>query len=52
MDFIVLQNTRLNIVMKMADIIAMSVRYAIWKRSKEKENSKKSLTSKKVLLDI
>lgn len=31
MDFLVLQNTRLNIVMKMADIISMGIRYVLWK---------------------
>lgn len=35
MDFLVLQNTRLSIVMKMADIISMSIRYVIWKLSNE-----------------
>ncbi|HEX3028666.1 MAG TPA: spore protease YyaC [Clostridia bacterium] len=31
MDFLVLQNTRLNIVMKMADIISIGIRYVLWK---------------------
>jgi putative sporulation protein YyaC len=31
MDFLVLQNTRLNIVMKMADLIAMGIKYVLWK---------------------
>lgn len=31
MDFLVLQNTRLNIVMKMADIISMGIKYVLWK---------------------
>jgi len=31
MDFLVLQNTRLNLVMKMADMISMGIRYVIWK---------------------
>lgn len=35
MDFLVLQNTRLSIVMKMADIISMSIRYVLWKLSRE-----------------
>lgn len=35
MDFLVLQNTRLNIVMKMADIISMSIRYVLWKISSD-----------------
>ncbi|MCX7709775.1 MAG: spore protease YyaC [Clostridia bacterium] len=35
MDFLVLQNTRLSIVMKMADIISMSIRYVLWKISND-----------------
>lgn len=31
MDFLVLQNTRLSIVMKMADTISMGIRYALWR---------------------
>jgi putative sporulation protein YyaC len=31
MDFLVLQNTRLHVVMKMADLIALSLKYIIWK---------------------
>jgi putative sporulation protein YyaC len=31
MDFLVLQNTRLNIVMKMADLISTGIRYVLWK---------------------
>ena len=31
MEFLVLQNTRLSIVMKIADIIASGIRYVIWK---------------------
>ncbi|MCX7746027.1 MAG: spore protease YyaC [Clostridia bacterium] len=31
MDFLVLQNTRLSLVMKMADIISMGIRYVLWK---------------------
>jgi putative sporulation protein YyaC len=31
MDFLILQNTRLSIVMKMADTIAMGIRYVLWK---------------------
>jgi len=34
MDFLVLQNTRLNLVMRMADIISMGLKYVLWKRSK------------------
>ncbi len=32
MDFLVLQNTRLNLVMKMADIISLGLKYVLWKR--------------------
>ena len=35
MDFLVLQNTRLNIVMKMADMISMGIRYVLWKIDKD-----------------
>lgn len=31
MDFLVLQNTRLSLVMKMADVISMGIRYVLWK---------------------
>ncbi len=31
MEFIVLQNTRLNLVMKMADVTSLGIRYSIWK---------------------
>lgn len=31
MDFLVLQNTRLNIVMKMADLVSTGIRYVLWK---------------------
>lgn len=31
MDFLVLQNTRLSIVMKMADLISAGIRYVLWK---------------------
>lgn len=35
MDFLVLQNTRLNVVMKMADLISTGIRYVLWKVQKE-----------------
>lgn len=35
MDFLVLQNTRLNIVMKMADLIATGIRFVMWKIGNE-----------------
>ena len=31
MDFLVLQNTRLSVVMKMADLIAMGIKHVMWK---------------------
>lgn len=31
MDFLVLQNTRLNIVVKMADLISSAIKYTLWK---------------------
>jgi len=31
MDFLVLQNTRLNVVMKMADLVSMGIKYVMWK---------------------
>ncbi|WP_026895555.1 spore protease YyaC [Clostridiisalibacter paucivorans] len=31
MEYLILQNTRLNIVMKMADVISNSITYAFWK---------------------
>ncbi|MCX7842732.1 MAG: spore protease YyaC [Clostridia bacterium] len=36
MDFLILQNTRLSVVMKMADTISMSIRYVLWKISEDK----------------
>lgn len=37
MDFLVLQNTRLHIVMKIADLIATGIRYVLWKLEKDGE---------------
>lgn len=37
MDFLVLQNTRLHIVMKIADMIASGIRYVVWKLGMELE---------------
>lgn len=45
LNFIVLQNTRLSLVMKMADMIASGIRYTIWKM--QKANS--SLEIKKLI---
>lgn len=36
LEFVVLQNTRLNLVMKMADLIALGIRYGLWKVSANK----------------
>jgi len=35
MDFLVLQNTRLSLVMKMADMISMGIKYVMWKINNE-----------------
>lgn len=35
MDFLILQNTRLHIVMRMADLIATGIRFVIWKLEKD-----------------
>lgn len=35
MDFLILQNTRLGVVMKMADIIASGVKYVLWRLQRE-----------------
>jgi putative sporulation protein YyaC len=37
MDFLVLQNTRLFIVMKIADLISSGIRYVLWKLEKDRE---------------
>lgn len=34
LDFLVLQNTRLNVVMRMADIISSGIRYVLWQTEK------------------
>ena len=31
MDFLVLQNTRLSVVMRMADLVSSGIRYVLWK---------------------
>lgn len=36
MDFLILQNTRLSIVMKMADLISTGIRHVLWKLNFEK----------------
>lgn len=35
MDYLILQNTRLSVVMKMADMIAMGIRYILWKANND-----------------
>mgnify|MGYP000462606368 FL=1 len=35
MDFLVLQNTRLSLVMRMADIISMGIKHVLWKISND-----------------
>jgi putative sporulation protein YyaC len=37
MDFLVLQNTRLHIVMKIADLVAAGIRYVLWRLEKDGE---------------
>ncbi|MDK2799362.1 MAG: hypothetical protein PWP27_1244 [Clostridiales bacterium] len=39
MDFLVLQNTRLSLVMKMADLIASGLRYILWKKNNNRLKS-------------
>jgi putative sporulation protein YyaC len=39
MDFLVLQNTRLSVVMKMADLVSMGIRYVMWKAENDPEAS-------------
>ncbi len=52
MDFLVLQNTRLSIVMKMAETISISIRYVMWKISREMEQKEKPLTSGNLILEM
>lgn len=39
MDFLVLQNTRLSVVMKMADLVSTGIRYVLWKMDGEAETA-------------
>jgi putative sporulation protein YyaC len=39
MDFLVLQNTRLSIVMRMADLVSAGIRFVLWKLQREPEFS-------------
>lgn len=45
MEIMVLQNTRLNLVMNMANIISSGIRYNIWKSHKEFESFNENLSS-------
>ena len=47
MDFLVLQNTRLHIVMKIADMVAVGIRYVMRQLEKESEHSVPFLQSLK-----
>lgn len=38
MNMTILQNTRLSLVMKMADLIALNIRYCLWKYYKDEES--------------
>lgn len=44
MEYIVLQNTRLNLVMKMADMISNGIQYGIWKMVKSMQKEKWGLS--------
>lgn len=46
MDYLILQNTRLNLVMKMADTISMSIKYVLWKISNDPALSSMFCSSK------
>ncbi len=48
MDFLVLQNTRLHVVMRMADLISAGIRYVIWKLQKEGELSPERLETEEM----
>lgn len=39
MDFLILQNTRLGLVMKMADLVSIGIRHVLWKISSDPEMS-------------
>jgi len=39
MDYLILQNTRLSLVMKMADTISMGIKYVLWKISQNQKNN-------------
>lgn len=43
MDFLILQNTRLSMVMRIADVISSGIRYVIWRM--ERDDMKRSLRS-------
>jgi len=39
MDFLILQNTRLSVVMKMADLISSSIKFVLWKINSNPETA-------------
>ena len=39
MDFLILQNTRLGLVMKIADIISSGIKYVVWKISRDDQKA-------------
>jgi len=47
MEYVVLQNTRLNTVMKMANVISNSLNYSIWKIFKDESMENKASFTKK-----
>ncbi|HEY5584713.1 MAG TPA: spore protease YyaC [Ruminiclostridium sp.] len=47
MDFLILQNTKLGLVMKIADIISSGIKYVIWKIVRD--DNKKSIPSVEVI---
>lgn len=49
MEFMMLQNTRLSLVMKMADGISRSIEYALWKISRETDNQLYNYSNHRVL---
>lgn len=45
MNMTILQNTRLSLVMKMADMIALNIRYCLWKYYQDKNTAQSSQAS-------
>lgn len=48
MDFLVLQNTRLSIVMKMADLVAAGIKFVLWKMENNPEDASELFFTKQV----